>query len=80
MLILEKNLEDINCAVELIHSGGVVIWPSCGVYALACHAQIEDAVEKIYSIKSRDKDKPLPVLVNDKTAHNYGEVSNLGKN
>lgn len=41
----------------------IVAYPTDTVYGLGCIATSEKAVEKIYKIKKRDKNKPLLVLV-----------------
>ena len=76
---LEKTMYDMQQAAEIIRTGGVVLWPSCGVYGLACHAQDRQAVERIYSIKTRERNKPLPVMASRRTAHKYGDLTELAK-
>jgi len=49
-------------ASETIRSGGVVIVPTETFYGLAADPFREHAVERIFSIKSRDHDKPLPLI------------------
>ncbi len=62
-----KTLED-NCLkriVKAIDNGGVVAFPTETVYALAVDAANFSAVEKIYKLKNRFVNKPLPVFVGD---------------
>lgn len=79
MEVLSKDVHGLQRAVELIHAGGIMLWPSCGVYGLACHAQKREAVEKIYAIKTRDRGKPLPVIANRQTVSRYGQLNELGE-
>lgn len=79
MEALSKDTQGLQRAAELIHAGEILLWPSCGVYGLACHAQKREAVEKIYSIKSRDRGKPLPVIVNRQTVSRYGQLDDLSE-
>ena len=51
--------------VKAIDDGKVVAFPTETVYAVAADAAKFSAVEKIYNIKRRFNDKPLPVLVGD---------------
>ena len=45
-----------------IASGGVAVFPSDGLYGLACDPLDEDAIERIHRIKGRDDGKPSAVL------------------
>lgn len=45
--------------------GGLVIYPTETFYALGCLATIHTAVERIFTIKGRPLDKPLPLIVSD---------------
>lgn len=79
MKVLEKTPGDLKQAAYIIRHGGVILWPSCGVYGLACHAQDRYAVDRIYSIKTRERNKPLPVIADRLTASRYGDLSELAK-
>ena len=48
--------------VQVIKNGGIVIFPTDTVYGIGCDPFNEQAVKKIYDIKSRDTSKSLPVL------------------
>ena len=50
-------------AVEVLKEGGTIIYPTDTVYGLGCIATNKSAVEKVYSIKKRDRTKPVSVLV-----------------
>ncbi|MDH3191490.1 MAG: L-threonylcarbamoyladenylate synthase [Nitrosopumilus sp.] len=60
------NKEGILKASKIIKNGGVIIFPTDTVYGIGCDPYNKSAVEKIYKIKSRQKTKPLPVLVYSK--------------
>ena len=65
MLIIMKvncNDEGIEKAIQIIGNGGIIIFPTDTVYGIGCDPYNDDAVKKIYQIKSRDKIKSLPVL------------------
>jgi len=53
----------IKKTLEIINSGGIVVYPTDTVYGIGCNPYNKEAVKKIYDIKSRDSSKPLPVLV-----------------
>jgi L-threonylcarbamoyladenylate synthase len=69
MLILKikgKNKADIiNSAAGLLKKGGVVVFPTDTVYGLIADATNKKATEKVFKIKKRDKNKPLPIFVKD---------------
>lgn len=62
----KNQIEKISEIVaEILKSGGVVIYPTDTLYGLGANAFDEDAILKIYKIKKRDKNKPLPIIVKD---------------
>ncbi|RME79703.1 MAG: Sua5/YciO/YrdC/YwlC family protein, partial [Methanobacteriota archaeon] len=50
-------------ALEALEEGNLIIYPTDTLYGLGCDATNNDAVEKIYKIKNRERDKPLSMLV-----------------
>lgn len=48
-----------------LQQGEVVCFPTETVYALAAHAHNKAAVDKLYSLKKRNQNKPCTVLVKD---------------
>ena len=58
-------MEDFERATDVILSGGTVIFPTDTVYGLGALASSDEAVEKIFEIKKRDKKKPINVLIAD---------------
>ena len=55
--------EKIAKAAELIKAGGIVAFPTETVYGIGTNAFDEEGVKKIYKIKNRPKNKPLPILL-----------------
>ncbi len=60
---------EVNCdskgiekTAQIIEKGGIIIFPTDTVYGIGCNPYNENAVKKIYKIKSRTKLKSLPVL------------------
>jgi L-threonylcarbamoyladenylate synthase len=67
-LRLNDTAEDsaaISRTAEVLAGGGVVALPTDTVYGLACRSGHPEAVERIYALKGRPSDKPLPWLVPD---------------
>ena len=52
----------IEKTAQIIEKGGIVIFPTDTVYGIGCNPYNENAVKKIYKIKSRTELKSLPVL------------------
>lgn len=59
--------EDIKNALSVLKSGGVILYPTDTIWGLGCDATSRTAVEKIFTIKSREENKSLLVLVNSIT-------------
>jgi L-threonylcarbamoyladenylate synthase len=50
-------------ALEALRRGGVVAFPTDTVYGLGCDALNQSAVARLFRVKNRDRDMPLPVLI-----------------
>lgn len=64
-LISEKARNVVSISSEFIKRGQVIASPTDTVYGLLADATLDKAVEKVYRIKRREKNKPLPVFVKD---------------
>ena len=64
-IIRELNDQILKKIVRIVDNGGVISFPTETVYALAADASNPTAVEKIYTLKKRSPDKPLPLLIGD---------------
>jgi tRNA threonylcarbamoyl adenosine modification protein (Sua5/YciO/YrdC/YwlC family) len=62
----------INQAVEIIRGGGLVALPTDSSYALACHLDDKDAVERLRRIRGIDDKQLLSLMVRD-----LSELSNF---
>jgi len=60
-----QALSIIEGAAELIHEGGLVVYPTESAYALGCNALDEAAVRKVFAVKRRPLGTPLPIIVSD---------------
>lgn len=49
----------------LLRAGGVVVYPTDTAYALGCDATNQDAVKKVFTIKTREQAKSLPLIAAD---------------
>jgi L-threonylcarbamoyladenylate synthase len=66
---IDKNV------IELIKNGGVGILPTDTIYGVVASVFHKDAIEKIYRIKNRPKDKRLTMVIG-----NRGQLPSLGIN
>lgn len=67
---------NLNNLVACLRKGGVVVFPTETVYALACDITNQDAVYKLYQIKQRSLDKPFAVLMSSiAMANSYVDIS-----
>ena len=57
--------EDIKKAIEVLRSGGVILYPTDTIWGLGCDATNREAIEKIYTIKRRDDSKSMIVLIDN---------------
>jgi len=55
--------QDMATIMDVLSSDGTMVFPTETFYAIGCLATSSRAVEKIYSLKQREKDAPLLVLV-----------------
>ena len=60
-----NSLQDLSIsqATETLRSGGVVAFPTDTVYGVGADPFQPEAVRKLYEIKGRPIDKPIPILV-----------------
>lgn len=49
--------------IDTLEDGGVLLYPTDTIWGLGCHIQKPEAVERIYAIKNRPRNKPLLLLV-----------------
>jgi len=52
-------------AVAILRRGGIIIYPTDTVYGLGARAQDDEAVRRLFAIKGRAADKPLPLLIGE---------------
>ena len=56
----------VDRAIEILKDGGIVAFPTDTVYGLGGDVFNRKAAEKIYKVKQRPRDLPLPVLLADR--------------
>ncbi|TDG36807.1 threonylcarbamoyl-AMP synthase [Pedobacter changchengzhani] len=55
--------DEINKALEILKSGGVILYPTDTIWGLGCDATNAEAVDKLLKIKNRPADKSLIILL-----------------
>ncbi len=55
--------EEIHKAVEVLKSGGIILYPTDTIWGIGCDATNATAVKKVYQIKKRNEAKSLIALV-----------------
>jgi L-threonylcarbamoyladenylate synthase len=63
LIISINKPEALTEAVNILLNNGVIAIPTDTVYGIACLAFNSTAIERIFSIKSRDFNKALPILI-----------------
>lgn len=62
-IIIIEDRESINRANAILHAGGLVVFPTDTVYGIAASARKSHAILKLYQVKKRPHDLPIPVLI-----------------
>lgn len=59
----EDYRDEINRACNVLHNGGVILYPTDTIWGIGCDATNEEAVRRVYEIKRRTDSKAMLVLV-----------------
>jgi len=63
--------------VEVLEKGGVITYPTDTTYGIGCSIMSKRGIERIYSIKQREKNKPFSFICSDLSdIARYAKVSN----
>lgn len=63
MKTMENFQDDIDKCLEVLHNGGLILYPTDSVWGIGCDATNEAAVAKIYQLKQREDAKKMIVLM-----------------
>jgi len=55
--------QEIKQAIEVLNSGGSILYPTDTIWGIGCDATKPEAVSKVYGIKQREDSKAMLVLV-----------------
>jgi L-threonylcarbamoyladenylate synthase len=59
------DIDHFEKSLQVLQKGGTILFPTDTIWGIGCDATNEIAVDKVYSLKKRDKSKPLIVLASD---------------
>ena len=77
--VYENNpqMRSIHKAVEILQSGGLVVYPTDTIYGLGCDLHNKKALTKLFRIKEMDEKSPLSFISPDLSeVSRYAKVSN----
>ena len=65
-------------AAEVLEDGGLIAYPTDTYYGIGCDLESKKAIDRLYSVKGRDRKKPLAFLCPDLSdVARYAVVSNF---
>ncbi|RLF92590.1 threonylcarbamoyl-AMP synthase [Thermococci archaeon] len=73
-VIERPKRNEIDEIARLISEGGVIVYPTDTVYGLGGNALSRDVVDRIYSIKRREKSKPVSIAMSKDMLSSYVEI------
>lgn len=74
-----KNPQErrIRQVADVLKSGGIIAYPTDTYYGIGCDIMNKKAIQAIYKLKQRDKNKPFSFICSDlKNISAYAKVSN----
>ena len=64
-IIDQKNSNAIDVAIDYLNNGKVICFATDTVYGVAVDATNSNAVENLYKLKDREKNKPIAIFLKD---------------
>lgn len=55
--------EDLKKALDVLHNGGIILYPTDTIWGIGCDATNVEAVKRIYELKQREDSKSMLVLL-----------------
>ena len=71
MEMVRYDKEDLQEALRVLRSGGIIVYPTDTVWGIGCDATNAEAVKKIYALKQREDSKSMLVLLDSPAKLNY---------
>ena len=74
---MNPQMRLIEKVVDCLKNGGVIAYPTDTYYGIGCDIMNKKAIERVYTIKRRDKSKPFSFICSDlKHISDYAKISN----
>jgi L-threonylcarbamoyladenylate synthase len=74
------NDEQLREVIEVLKSGGTIVYPTDTLYGLGTDPFDEEAVKKMYDLKKRPYDQPVSIAVHDiSQIEDYVELTDLAR-
>jgi L-threonylcarbamoyladenylate synthase len=74
---------DVTASLEVLRTGGLILYPTDTIWGLGCDATDEEAVKRIFALKQRPEKKSLVILLADVrdllkyVAHPHPEIGDI---
>jgi len=68
---MRYSKEDLQQALQVLRSGGIIVYPTDTVWGIGCDATNVEAVKRIYALKQREDSKSMLVLLDSAAKLNY---------
>lgn len=68
---MRYNKEDLQQALQVLRSGGIIVYPTDTVWGIGCDATNVEAVKRIYALKQREDSKSMLVLLDTAAKLNF---------
>jgi L-threonylcarbamoyladenylate synthase len=65
LVIDQKNSNAVDVAIDFLQQGKVICFATDTVYGVAVDATNPSAVERLYQLKNREKNKPIAIFLKD---------------
>ncbi len=76
LVVKASDPSSVSVTADIIIDGGVVVYPTDTLYGLGASAVSPHSVEKIFDIKGREPNNPIPILTRDREMiENYFELT-----
>lgn len=64
--------QDLDQALDTLKSGGLILYPTDTIWGIGCDATNEEAVQRVFALKGREKEKSMILLLhNDNQLASY---------
>lgn len=60
---MRPEAQDIQKSLDVLRNGGLILYPTDTIWGIGCDATNPEAIEKIFALKGRSKEKSLIILL-----------------